>query len=887
MTVRATYRIQFTQAFRFVDAQRLAPYLARLGISHLYASPILAAREGSTHGYDGVHYSLISPDLGSEEEFRAMAATLRHHGIGLIVDFVPNHMGVGGADNVFWLSVLEWGRQSPVAGWFDIDWESATPGLAGKVLMPFLGDHYGEVLAQGGLELRYDAERGTFAVWAHDTHKLPVCPRTYAMILRAAPGFEDLAADFEAAGQAGPADPVWSELRQRLREADPTPALAAFRGVEGDLDSWAALDALAEAQNWRAAKFSIDSDAINYRRFFTMSDLAGIRVEKPEVFAGVHRLILRLMEEGVVDGIRIDHIDGLVDPKGYCLRLRGSLDRRFPLYVEKILAPDESLPEDWQTDGTTGYEFANLAVGLLVDPVGEEALTRIHAEFTGQTMPPAEVVHQAKLEIMAQPMAAELESLTERLLALVAEDPRRRDFGRAAVRGGLSQVVASLDVYRTYVDVSGISASDRKRVEAAVERARLHAPEIDPGIFDLIAAAMTLDLAEELPDRRDEILAFTMRLQQFTGPVTAKGLEDRALYRYARLIALNEVGSEPGRFGVTLDEFHAANRARLAREPAAMLSTSTHDTKRGEDARMRIAAISGHADRWATAVDEWHGLLADEAQPVDRNDAYFLFQLLFGVWPADWQEAPSAEDLADLRGRVEAAALKSVREASVHTRWVFGNEDYEAAVCAFVGRALGDPGSAFLRSFLEFNRLVAPDALHNTLVQTVLKLTVPGVPDTYQGAELWEQSLVDPDNRRAVDFALRERLLDQVLEGPPAAAAPGDGARKLALTAALLRLRRDHPDLFCAGSYEALEAGPGLCAFLRRAGGMRMLVACVLHPAQERDRRLALPEAGNWVDVVTGEAVAEAVEFRGQPVAVLVAREENQPLEAGPQARAS
>ncbi|AZB64190.1 malto-oligosyltrehalose synthase [Cereibacter sphaeroides] len=871
MSVRATYRIQFTSDFRFSDAARLAPYFARLGISHLYASPILAAREGSTHGYDGVHYSLISPDLGGEEEFRAMAGTFREHGMGVIVDFVPNHMGVGGADNVFWLSVLEWGRQSPVADWFDIDWDSTTPGLAGKVLMPFLGDQYGEVLAQGEMELRYEPDRGAFAIWAHDTHKLPISPQTYATILRAAPGFEELAAAFEAAGAAEPSDPVWPELRRRLRDADPTPAVEAFRGTPGDLDSWAALDRLAEAQNWRAAKFSMDSDAINYRRFFTMSDLAGVRVEKAEVFAGVHRLILRLMEEGVVEGIRIDHIDGLVDPKGYCLRLRDALDRPFPLYVEKILAPDESLPESWRADGTTGYEFANLAVGLILDPAAEEALTQVHADFTGQTASPEDLVHQAKLEIMAQPMASELESLTDRLLALVAEDPRRRDFGRAAVRSGLSQVIAALDVYRTYADASGLADAERARVEAAVERAKARAPEIDPGIYDFIGAVMTLDLAEEQPEKRDEILTLVMRLQQFTGPVMAKGLEDRALYRYSRLIALNEVGSEPGHFGVSLAAFHDANRDRAAREPGAMLTTSTHDTKRGEDARMRIAAIGSHVEEWAAKVEEWHGMLASDEEPVDLSEEYFFYQLLLGVWPMDWAEAPEAQDLAALSERVEAAMLKSIREAAVNSRWVFGNEAYEAAFCAFIGRALGTPDSAFLRSFLAFHGRIAPEALGNILVQTVLKLTVPGMPDTYQGAELWEQSLVDPDNRRPVDFALRERMLLEMQEKVPADVPHEDGSVKLALTARLLALRAELPDLFARGSYEPVEAGEGICAFLRAGDGARMLVACRLNRAAHPAEGMSLPD-GRWQDLVTGAEASGRLAFGQLPVAVLIGR---------------
>ncbi|PZX51769.1 maltooligosyl trehalose synthase [Cereibacter changlensis] len=875
MTPRATYRFQFTADFTFADAAALAPYLSELGISHVYCSPILAAREGSTHGYDGVHYSLINPELGGEEGFRAMAATLREKGIGLIVDFVPNHMGVGGADNAFWLSVLEWGPLSPVAGWFDIDWDSNTPGLSGKVLVPFLGDHYGEVLAAGDLELRFDPEKAAFAIWAHDTHKLPVCPQCYGEILRRG-GLDELADAYEAVAGEAPTNPVWKELRARLRDADMTKAVASYVGTPGDLDSWKAMDALIEAQHWRPVKFSMDGDAINYRRFFTMSDLAGVRVEKPEVFRATHKLILPLMQEGIIDGIRIDHIDGLIDPKGYCLRLRDALDKPFPLYVEKILAPDEELPEDWQTDGTTGYEFANQVVGLIVDPAGETAMSEIYAAFTGQTTSPEDIVHIAKLEIMAQPMASELEALTDRFLALAQDDPRRRDFGRAGMRAGLSQVVAGLDVYRTYVDRDGIRDEDRARIAAAVERAKLRAPEIDPGIFDFIALVLTLDLAEEHPEQRADILKTTMRMQQFTGPVMAKGLEDRALYRYARLIALNEVGSEPGHFGLTLEAFHAANAAR---NPSCMLTTSTHDTKRGEDARMRIAALSGHPDLWRERIAEWHELLADEDQPIDRNEEYFFYQLLFGVWEADWSAAPSPEALASLRERVEAGMMKSVREAAVNTRWVFGNEEYETALCAFIARALEAPDTPFLRSFRGFVAEVAPHGLVNSLIQTTLKLTAPGMPDLYQGAELWEQSLVDPDNRRPVDFALRERLLGEVMAEPAALAPADQGGVKLALTAALLNLRRDKPELFQEGDYRPVEAeGKGaasLCAFERRHGDDRMLVACALHPAGSRPHRDAtrLLAEGEWLNLLTGEPVTEltgAALFGRLPVAVLV-----------------
>lgn len=846
MTVRATYRLQFTADFRFSDGAALAPYLADLGISHVYASPIFAAREGSTHGYDGVDYNRLNPALGSEDAFRAMVRAFQDHGLKLILDFVPNHMGVGGADNAFWMDVLEWGPDSLWAHWFDIGWETDVPGLQGKVLFPFLGDHYGAVLASGGLRLRL--EDGKFAVWAHDTHKLPVCPRTYGMILTHAEGV-----DVRIPSEDTPAgDAAWEALHSDLAGAASSlePALRAFEGREGDLASWDRLDALIARQNWRAARFNLDGDAINYRRFFTMSDLAGVRVEREDVFDETHALMLQLLNDGVVDGIRIDHIDGLLDPKGYTLRLREKVTRRIPLYVEKILAPDEALPADWDADGTTGYEFANQVIGMLVDPAAEAALGRFYAQFTGKDEAPEEIVHAGKLHIMALPMAAEVEALTTRLLRLAARDPRLRDFGRSPMRMALVQVLAALDVYRTYGDASGMPGEGRARLEAAVERARPHAPALDPALFDFIHEVLSLDLSRRMPEVAEEVLATAMRFQQVSGPVMAKGLEDTALYRFNRLIALNEVGSEPGHFGVSIDDFHAANEARVRDAPRAMLSTSTHDTKRGEDARVRIGALTSHVDAWMEAVPRWHEMLHDPDAPVDRNEEYFFYQLLLGVWP----DEGAGEDLEQ---RVTEAVLKSAREAGANTRWVFGNEGYEAALRAFVGRAM-EPGGRFLADFAGFAGRVAPDGRAGSLIQTTLKLTVPGVPDIYQGSEMWDQSLVDPDNRRPVDFAHRAAKLRQLAADVPIAAEGGEEA-KLALTARLLALRRERPELFASGAYTPVAGnGPAadrLCAFLREGEGGRLLVAVAL-PGRNRsdwaDTDVEGVPKGRWRNLMDG-----------------------------------
>ncbi|MFD1912203.1 malto-oligosyltrehalose synthase [Halodurantibacterium flavum] len=859
--LRATYRLQFTADFTFADGAALAPYLAQLGVSHVYASPVFAARPGSTHGYDVTDYNRINPELGTEADFRAMAQVFRERGLGLILDFVPNHMGIGGDANAFWQSVLEWGPDSPWAHWFDIDWNA--PGFPGKVLFPFLGAPYGVVLRDGGLDLRLD-EGGRIAVWAHDSHRLPVCSRDYAEVLRRAGS--SLAGDFEAMTGAAPDDPRWPALHERLWQERP------------DLSVWrdpGLLDGLVRRQHWRAAKFNLDGDAINYRRFFTISDLAGVRVERAEVFEETHALMLSLLREGVADGIRIDHIDGLRDPKAYCLRLRQAVGRPFPLYVEKILGPDEHLPPAWEADGTTGYEFANEVVTLLADPAGTATLGEIYSGFTGQTLPPAEIVHEAKLRVVQGPMLAEAEAVTTHVMGLAGQVPDWADLGRGAVRSALGEVIASLDIYRSYADADGIAPEGRARVLSAIERARLRAPEIDPAAWDLIASVLTIELGDRLPDQRDAVIEAAMRFQQLSGPVMAKGLEDRSLYRFNRLIALNEVGSEPGHFNLAIASFHLAQADRLRLAPRNMLGTSSHDTKRGEDARMRIVAISSHTGLWQQKVAEWRALLADASAPVDPNEEYFFYQLLIGVWPDD--EA----DRDDLIPRVTEAMLKSVREAGVNSRWVFGDEAYEGNIRALVERALGSRD--FVASFTDFLRRIRPDAEANSLIQTALKLTVPGVPDIYQGAEMWDQSLVDPDNRRPVDFARRAALLPQLGAGPVHVAGRAGDETKLALVARLLALRAELPDLFARGSYEPLAAeGPaadGLLGFLRRWGDEMLLVAAALHPASHDARRweetrIVLPQGApaRWQNLIDGQEVDPtwpAPMFRGMPLAIL------------------
>lgn len=836
--LRATYRLQFSADFRFVDAAALVPWLTSMGISHVYASPIFAARPGSTHGYDVTDYNRLNPALGTRGDFDAMVATLGDHDMGLILDFVPNHMGIGGDANACWDSVMEWGPHSPYAHWFDIDWDR----LDGKLLFPFLGAAYGTVLEEGGLRLQLEQD-GRLAVRAHDSHRLPINPLDYAEILDCAGS--PLAPAFAAMAGAGPTHPGWADLFAQLAEA----------GADlSPYEDTARLDALIARQHWRAASFTLDADAINYRRFFTISDLAGVRVEDPRVFDETHALVLSLLRDGAASGIRIDHIDGLRDPRGYCRRLRQAVGKPFWLFVEKILGPDEALPADWDTDGTTGYEFANQVVTLMADPAGKAALDRIYAETTGQSQPPDEIVHEGKLAVMSGPMRAEAEALTDALAAIAAETPQWADLGRGAIREALMQLIAALDVYRTYGDAQGMPAESRARIEAALDRARARAPDPDPVVWDMLAATLTLDALGTLPDQREAIMAAVTRFQQLSGPVMAKGLEDRALYRFNRLIALNEVGSHPGDTELSVAEFHAAQSARLEQTPRNMLCTASHDTKRGEDARMRIVAISSNTALWETRLADWSMLLGDAASGVDPNELYFFYQLLLGLWPDDG----AVDD--DLAARVRDGMLKSVREAAANTRWINPDEAYEAALDRLITAALTQPG--FRESFTGFLSALRPDAEAASQIQTVLKLTVPGVPDIYQGAEAGDHSLVDPDNRRPVDFALRREMLDAWDGGPPLSGSGGFAARKLRLTAALLRLRDARPDLFAKGLYRPLPAsGPGaasVLAFLREDGTDSLMVAVALHPRPDW-ANVVLPHPGGpdrWRDILDERLVA-------------------------------
>ena len=920
---RATYRLQFREGFGFRDAAALAPYLARLGISHVYASPYLKARPGSSHGYDIVDHGQLNPELGDESAFRDMVRAFRDSGLGQVLDFVPNHMGVGGSDNPWWLDILEWGPASEYAGWFDIDWDPDRRYLRDKLLVPFLGDQYGAVLEAGQLALRFEPETGSFAVWAYDTHKLPICPLHYHRVLGDEhPELERLGDAFSGLPDGRPriaqrAKDLQSELgalaleRRDVREAVQA-AVDRIDGEPGYLETWRGLDALIEDQYWRAAHFRVAADDINYRRFFNINELAGLRMELPELFDHAHRLAFELLRNGVLDGLRIDHIDGLLDPKGYLLRLREHAPSPFYLVVEKILARHEALREDWPVEGTTGYEFANLVLGLLIDPSGEDGFTRAYTAFTGEHRAFDEIVRDCKIRIMLNEMASELNVLARDAARVARQNPRTADFTRNILQRGLKEIVACFPVYRTYVDrAAEPTETDRRDIDWAVAHARRNETDLDPSVFDFLHRLLTTDLVAQPRSgfSRQSVVRFAMRVQQYSGPVMAKGLEDTAFYRYNRFVALNEVGGHPDHFGVTLAAFHRSNAQRAERWPHAMLATSTHDTKRGEDTRARLAVLSEMPEEWARQVQAWSRIVRarrgdiEGTAPPDRNDEYLFYQLLLGAWPADLTgiENPDPEKLRSFAGRLEGAMVKSIREAKLRSVWASPNTAYEETMVGFVRDALDvSRPNAFLGAFLPFQEHVARLGIRNSVVQTVLKLTLPGMPDIYQGAELWDLTLVDPDNRRPVDYGTRSELLDQItasLERNRRTAISEmlgdwrDGRVKLAVIVTLLAYRRDHPKLFQHGGYEPLIAtgsrADQICAFARCHEEDALVVAAARYPARceaEPDwtgTEIPWPQAASgethWRDLFGEHLVERRAEgvgvepvLRGMPIAVLV-----------------
>jgi (1->4)-alpha-D-glucan 1-alpha-D-glucosylmutase len=879
---RATYRLQLNRDFTFNQAKEIVPYLAALGISHCYISPCLKARPGSMHGYDIVDHNSLNPEIGSSEDFDDFVAALHEHDMGLILDIVPNHMGVMGSDNAWWLDVLENGEASAYACFFDIDWRPLKDELHGKVLVPVLHDHYGAVLESGELKLVFHPERGEFDI-SYRTHRFPVNPRVYPRILQRAAGklvatlgeqnldlleFQSLITSFGhlPARQEVSSDRAVERNRdkeihkRRLAEvcarapeiaAAVNEAVDSINGTSAYPASFEELHELIKTQAFRLANWRVAADDINYRRFFDTNDLAGLCTENETVFEATHRLILKFVAEGKVDGLRIDHPDGLYDPAQYFERLRHSIavaannsenESRY-VVIEKILTGLERLPAEWPVCGTTGYDFANLVNGLFVDPAAVTRFERTYRNFIGDEIDFDDLAYRCRKLIIRVALASELNVLAHQLTRIALSKRHTCDFTLNSLRDGLTEVVASFPVYRTYISLSGVSETDLGYISIAVDSAKSRSPAADTSVFDFIREVLLTRIAEGHDAAyRNAVTAFAMKFQQFTSPVMAKGLEDTAFYRYHRLSSLNDVGGDLRRFGITTDEFHLANRERLRDWPHTMLATSTHDSKRSEDVRTRINALSEMPALWRLRVRDWkrfnrghRSLIGDRPAP-SPNDEYLLYQTLVGVWPSEGLS--NENDRKAFSERIENYMLKAIRESKQNTSWINQNKPYENAVSSFV-KALLNPSAKnrFLSDFVSLQRLVARIGVWNSLSQTLLKLTSPGVPDIYQGNDLWDFSLVDPDNRRPVDYGHRRQMFETIRRwgGNPDAASigrllenPEDGRLKLYLIWKTLCLRKLWPDVFQRGEYLPLavqgEKANHLVAFIRKSEHASVLV---------------------------------------------------------------
>jgi len=926
---RASYRVQLHKDFDFAQAAALADYLQALGVSHVYTSPIMTARAGSTHGYDIIDHTRINPELGGEEGFEALHQALKARDLGLIVDIVPNHMGIG-SDNAWWMDVLEWGQHSPYAGFFDIDWHSSRRNLEGKVLLPVLGDQFGAVLERGEIELRLDAEQGSFSAWYYE-HRFPISPLDYPVILlrdgalgprtinarldpliraftllrddvdSARLGAAELMRQFAAAMRSEPA--IVEEVQA---------ALNAFHGEAGMPDSWRPLGRLLDAQAYRLAYWRVSSDEINYRRFFDINTLGGLRVERIDLFNETHRRLLRLVEDGRIDGLRVDHIDGLLDPLQYTRRLQGAAGRPGePCYivVEKILAPHEQLPSEWPVAGTTGYDSLNLIGAALTDPEGERLLGTFYRRFSGVRESFEDILWHSKREILRNSLASEVSVLASAVYRLSSSRWRSRDFTLNAIREALENLIAAFPVYRSYVDrEQPAGASDRRHIDWALGVAKRRAGPVETSVYDFIAGVLTGDLAGQgSPYPRDEVLSLAMRFQQLSGPAMAKGLEDTSFYRYLRLLSHNEVGGDPRRFSLGVQGFHHANQQRLEHFPHAMLSASTHDTKRGEDARARIACLAEIPAQWAKQVLHWARMnrrlrvRIGDADAPERNHEYYFYQSLLGCWPLDL-DLYHESALADLAGRVEAAMVKAVREGKQRSSWVHQDAEYESALARFVRAALDPQRSRmFLDDFAGFALRLAESGMRVSLSQTLLRLTMPGVPDIYRGAELWDLSMVDPDNRRPVDYVqYRERLaeIQELVPGDSGSVEAAsqlmrgwsDGGVKLHLIRTALGLRRRQPALFAQGDYLPIEAqghfADQVLAFGRRRPDQAAITVAPRFwnrlidangHVDWQDTVLPLPQ-GRWRNLLDGASIDSAdgpaplqTLTRHFPVALLVA----------------
>ncbi len=923
--ITATYRLQLHAGFGFAAARGIVEYLDELGVSHAYASPYMKAEPGSTHGYDMVDPTMLNPEVGTEREYLDFTETLASKDMGHILDFVPNHMGAT-TNNAWWLDVLENGRASIYADYFDIEWKPHKEALHNKVLLAVLGAQYGEVLEKG--ELRLERKGGAFFVRYYE-RCLPANPRSMWPLL------ERATVRLGRVG-AGPEDPRLQELesivtglrnlparteteverqKERAREKEVLKRrLAALtedesvgrcideelqlaNGTAGDAKSFDELDRILMEQSYRLAYWRVATEEINYRRFFDVNDLAAIRMESDAVFVHAHQLLLRLVAEGRLQGVRLDHTDGLYDPAEYFVKLRRAIQnaadgprREVYLVAEKILSHGEELPQRWAIEGTTGYDFLVQSSGVFVDRTAEKAFTRIYTELTGDTRSFSEHARESKRTIMRSSLSSEMHMLSQSLERIAMRDRRSRDFTLPMLHRAVCETIAAFAVYRSYIRPDGArDENDEQIVRRATRLAQRRNPEVSPSVFEFVREV--LFLSREPQDEEDRVARaqFAMRFQQMTGPVMAKSVEDTTFYRYVRFVALNEVGGGPERFGTTIAELHAGNELRASRWPRTMTATATHDTKRGEDVRARLAVLSEIPETWEKWVRSWLAIGADHVTTIEDEsaptliDQYLFFQTVLGAYPL---EGGSDETFT---ARVVDYAIKAAREAKVSTSWLVPDEAYEAALRAFITNMLAL--DAFQTSLSSAVDAIASHGASNGLAQVVLKVASPGIPDTYQGSELWDLSLVDPDNRRPVDYEARKRALRSLEGAKPRdlLATFRDGRVKLHVLRAGLRLRREMPKTFIEGDYAPIDAGDDVIAFTRNHAEGSIACAVTRRPFHVTnggapfaiddgwtDRTIAIPR-GEWRDALTGAAhvvegdgIAAATLFAELPVALLV-----------------
>lgn len=910
MKPTATYRLQFNKGFGFDDARLIVPYLHRLGVSTLYASPYFAARPGSMHGYDVHDQNRLNPELGSTAQYEALCSELADCGMGQILDIVPNHMCIEGQGNALWADLLENGPSARSACFFDIDWHPLKPELENKILVPILGDQYGTVLENGELCLQF--EEGSFYLYYYD-HKLPIIPKSYRHILGLqldrleqelgpdAPQYQELMSIITALKHLPSVtenDP--EQIDERYREKEIVKRrlwslyqnsgavrdfidrnLTSLNGCKGIPESFDGLDTLLQDQVYRITHWRVATEEINYRRFFDINSLGAIRVEDPTVFEATHRLLFDLVAAGKVTGLRIDHADGLQDPVDYLKRLQAAcFSRRYernfalaaddqpgdepattaqeaytrileadpgyrPFYIvaEKILLKAEKLPANWPVYGTTGYDFANQVNGIFVDTANGKLFETIYTRFMQHRVDFHDAQYQKKKLVMQVALSSEINTLGHYLNRISEQSRHTRDFTLNSLIKSLIEVIACFPVYRTYIAGFEVTERDRQYIEAAVKSAKRLNPAVSASVFDFIRDVLLLRFPDNLPEEQCRArLDFVKRFQQLTGPVMAKGVEDTTFYLYNRLVSLNEVGGSPERFGISLEAFHGQNIDRCKSRPLAMLASSTHDTKRSEDVRARINVLSEIPELWREGLMRWSRqnrrikLVVDGRARPSRNEEYLLYQTLVGTWPCC---KPDTAAFGEFRDRIKAYMLKAMREAKVHTSWINPDSHHEDAALYFIDMILKDlPGNAFLHDFAGFQQLTAACGIFNSLSQLLLKITSPGIPDIYQGNELWDFSLVDPDNRRPVDFSTRMALLEQLErrvaeQGLTATAREltkqrQDGQIKLYLTWKALTFRRDQRELFEQGRYLPLEVAGSrrehVCAFERSTNHSAVLV---------------------------------------------------------------